>query len=201
MKKLLITILLLITTNAYAETWQESFEGATSKNQCERLFDKMKSNTCTFAGIYRGGQDQRQVNHCHSQAKSLKEDCIERIAEEEAEKKEKENEIAHDKWLYNITSSQQPNVVVGCIKTSGSNDVNFTSNIELNIWNRGACRFNGYTHTCSIHDTNFSGYVGERKWELSRITGDLRLTGKDVHGNYQSANYSCQKASAIQKKF
>lgn len=200
MKKLLLVGLLLISVSATAKTWRETFDESTTTSQCEDVFDRMESK-CDLAGIYRGGQNMDAVRFCKHDANKLKKDCVERVEDEIATKKEEEEEAKDRELMFSTIRNKQPDITLGCTKTGGSNDVNFPLSIEIAVWNGSVCKYNGSTHYCTIRDTKFSGTAGINEWELSRISGELRLTKKDVRDNWQSANYNCQKASAVQKKF
>lgn len=208
-----VLFLLLISSLASARSWQESFDDAAerkSKSDCESTYERMRDQ-CSLVGIYRGGQNRNAPLECRIEANSLKSACIatvnEKLADEAEEKASaqsarEEQEMAQRNFQAAtdvINRAGAPALELACTLMQTTRPTSFNRNIEIKIYNGGACDGSFSRHLCSISTAQFAGSTRSRNWELNRSTGEMSVT---LQNDYSiTAVYSCQKASAATNKF
>ena len=228
MKRLITIALLCAASLVHARTWEEAFDEAVeSKNrrECESTYERMLSNSCALAGIYRGGQNMGAVRSCEYQAKAMRNACIgsikenaEAAAEAEIEKRAemaRNQQAAQDAIsrkaelaeLAAISKARPADIDVSCTRTSAvrTKSGNYTYDpitffdqiVVLQIYNGGACYGTLGSFLCSITPSTIVGYSHNKgSVALNRITGIMSISGKyDME-----ATYSCQKATPLNTK-
>ena len=207
-----ILLLLLVSSLANARPWQESFDEAVenkSKSDCESTYERMYDQ-CSVAGIYRGGQTPGAPEYCRSMAKKMRNGCISRIddaiteANEEkasarAEQEARNASAADFRAATSIINAGPPALELACTLTETTNPTSFNKNVEMKIYNGGACEGGFGRQMCNITTAQFSGSSRSRSWTLNRSTGEMSVISEN--NSDVTATYRCQKASAATNKF